>query len=1056
MQPDQLLRFGPYRLNPHTGQLWQGKQEVKVTPKAAAVLRSLLERPGQVITKEELLTAAWPNTVVSDAALTTCIQELRQALHDPARKPRYIETMHRRGYRFIATVMAALVPPSTLKVQRAQSPLYNPQSAIHVVGREPELAQLHHWLAKAVSGERQLVFVTGEPGIGKTTLLEVFVAGVQDQEESQKSKFKTQKSKLSLPHSACRTPHSPISEVWVGRGQCIEHYGAGEAYLPMLEALGRLCRGSEGGQLIAMLRQHAPSWLVQMPSLLSPAELEELQRRTAGVTRERMLRELAEGLEVITAERLLVLVLEDLHWSDVSTLDLLSMLARRQERAHLLIIGTYRPVEVLTRDHPLKGIKQELQLHGQCAELALDFLNEAAVGEYLAVRFPVGTLHAAPLRSLGKLIHQRTDGNPLFMVNVTNELVARELITQRDGQWEIPDTLADNNIGVPENLRQLIGQQVARVNLDERRILEAASVAGTEFSAAAVTAGVQQSAETVETVEILCDGLVRREQFLRAQGTCEWPDGTITARYGFVHALYQEVVYEQISATRRSRLHRQIGDREEQGYGDRAKEIATELSVHFERGRDYQRAILYLLHAGENAVRRSAYQEAITLLTKGLELLKTLPDTLERIRQELTLQLALNDALIPVKGYIAPEVEKILNQARTLSQQIGEPHMIFPVLLRLYLFAFNHWEFHTPRELAEQMLQLAQSIQDRYFLFVAHICMGGVLYWRGELPAARTYFEQEIALYDPQPRPHSILHTADLRVDGLSYSASVLWYLGYPDQALKRIHEALTLAQELAHPYSLAYAFHWAGMVHQHRREGQATQKWAEAVIALAIEQGFPFWLAGGTRLRGCALVEQGQLQEGMPQMRQSQLPFALALLAEAYNKAGQAEEGLSVLTKALTAVEKTEERVYEAEMYRIKGELTLQQKSMEHGAKAVRSITVRSEEQNSEETAPRPLAPDPQGEAEACFLKAIEISRKQQAKSLELRAATSLARLWQQQGKQAAARKLLSEIYDWFTEGFNTKDLQEAKALLEDLGEMAKREKDKGKIKRRLFSMTQ
>ena len=397
--------------------------------------------------------------------------------------------------------------------------------------------------------------------------------------------------------------------------------------------MGRLCREPEGKALLTLLRQHAPSWVVQLPSFLSPTELEELQRTAAGVTRERMLQELVETLEAITAERPLVLVLEDLHWSDVSTLDLLSMLARRHEPARLLIIGTYSPVEVLARGHPLKAIKQELQLHGQCEELALEFLTEEHVAEYLEVRFseqPDGRLRIKPL---AHVVHQRTDGNPLFMVNVTNELVAHQVITNRDGHWVIPDTFAGDPIGVPGNLRQLIEQQLSRVSPEERKLLEAASVAGTEFSAAAVAAAVEQSAEMVETY---CDSLVRREQFLRAQGTGEWPDGTVAARYGFEHALYQEVLYDRLSTDRRIRLHRQIGEREEQGYGERAREIAAELAGLLNRDETFARCAVSPA-AGENTLRRSAHQETISLLTKGLELLKTQLDTPERTHQELDL-----------------------------------------------------------------------------------------------------------------------------------------------------------------------------------------------------------------------------------------------------------------------------------------------------------------------------------------------------------------------------------------------------------------------------------
>jgi DNA-binding winged helix-turn-helix (wHTH) protein len=351
---DPAICFGPYRLDLVALRLWRGTQAVKLTGKAFAVLRHFVEHARQLVTKDALFHAVWAETVVSDATLASCIQELRQALRDNAKKPRYIETVHRRGYQWIAPLTATPQPVQSPRSQvQSQNfePAPSPQSLTpSFVGREAELAQLHQWLEKALNGERQLVFVTGEPGIGKTTVVEAFLSQV-----------------------------AANGNVWIGRGQCVEHYGAGEAYLPVLEALGRLCRGPEGEHLIALLHQHAPTWLVQMPALLGTVELEEIQRRTAGVTRERMLRELAEALEALTAERALILCLEDLHWSDYSTLDLLSILARRQEGARLLILGTYRPVEVLLRDHPLKGIKQELQLHGQCEELALGFLSEGDV-----------------------------------------------------------------------------------------------------------------------------------------------------------------------------------------------------------------------------------------------------------------------------------------------------------------------------------------------------------------------------------------------------------------------------------------------------------------------------------------------------------------------------------------------------------------------------------------------------------------------------------------------------------------------------------------------------
>ncbi len=465
MPTDPALSFGPYRLDPGAARLWRGKQLVKVRRKTFAVLRSLVDRPGQLVTKDELFRAVWPETVVSEATLTSCIKELRQALRDDARTPRYIETAHGQGFRFIAPLS------TTQPVQSSKSePTPNTQHPTpSLVGRETELAQLHHWLDKALRGERQLVFITGEPGIGKTTVVDAFLQQL-----------------------------AAGGDPWLGRGQCIEHYGAGEAYLPLLAALGRLCRGPEGQHLIALLSQHAPTWLVQMPALLSAAELEALQRKTQGATRERMLREMAEAVEALTAERPLLLWLEDLQWSDVSTLDWLALVARRREPARLLVIGTYRPMDVLVREHPLRALKQELQVHGYCTELLLDFLSEAHVAEYLAVRFGVGAVREPPLQTLAKLIHRRTDGNPLFMVNVVNDLVARGVLVQSDGRWELQGRVEELKGGVPESLQQLIEQQIARLRPETQRLLEVASVAGAEFSAAAVAAGVETEVDVIE------------------------------------------------------------------------------------------------------------------------------------------------------------------------------------------------------------------------------------------------------------------------------------------------------------------------------------------------------------------------------------------------------------------------------------------------------------------------------------------------------------------------------------------------------------------------------
>ncbi|MBI3797531.1 MAG: AAA family ATPase [Deltaproteobacteria bacterium] len=585
MKTELPIFFSPFRLDPGNARLWHGSQVIRLRPKSFAVLRYLLERPGQLVTKEELLNAVWPKTYVSDALVKDSILEIRRALGDDARAPRFVETVHRRGYRFLPAVTTPLVTSNQLSVvsekseRRFDSQLAtgNWQLTTPLIGRDTELALLRGWLDKALNGERQLVFVTGEPGIGKTTIVEAFLAQLGA-------------SPFSFPQPQFLAPNTqhPTPSPWIGRGQCVEHYGAGEAYMPVLEALGRLCRAPEGEHLLDVLRQYAPTWLVQLPALLKAEDFERLQHKVQGATRERMLREMAEAVETFTAERPLILCLEDLHWSDVSTLELLAVLARRHESARLLVLGTYRPVEMLGPGHPLRAVKQELQLHQQCEELRLGLLTEPHVAEYVLARFAVGAHDRGSLHRLARAIHQRTEGNPLFMVNVVDYMSAQGVLDEEN------ETQPAVQIEVPASIQQLIEKQLDRLSPEEQWMLEVASVAGADFSAAAVAAGTKM---TTGDVEACCTRLVRREQFLRTHGVSEWPDGTVATRYHFLHALYQEVLYERIPAGQRVSLHHWIGERVEQAYGDQVRAIAAELAVHFEQGREYRKAISYLQQA---------------------------------------------------------------------------------------------------------------------------------------------------------------------------------------------------------------------------------------------------------------------------------------------------------------------------------------------------------------------------------------------------------------------------------------------------------------------------
>jgi predicted ATPase len=722
-----------------------------------------------------------------------------------------------------------------------------------------------------------------------------------------------------------------------------------------------------------------------------------------------MLRELAEALERLTARPPLLLVLEDLHWCDASTLDLLAMLAGRREPARLLVLGTYRPPDVLQRGHPLQTMHHELQRHGQCTELPLPLLSETAVAAYLAWRFPDARLPAG----LARLVHQRTEGHPLFMITAVEEWMRRGWLVPAAEGWTLGVAPAELASRVPESVRQMLEHQLARLSPVEQQVLEVGSVAGATFSAAAVAVGLGH--EVVE-VEDWCAGLARRQQWLEACGEEVWPDGTVAERYQFRHVLYQEVAYHRLTAARRVQLHRRIGERAEAGYGCQVRERAAVLAMHFERGRDYQRAVRYLQYAGENALQRSAYQEALQHLTQGLALLATLPETPARMHQELGLLVALGQAWSATKSHGAPEVEQTYARARALCVQIGETPQLFPALWGLWRFYHTHGALPTVRGLGEQLLRLAERVADPTHRMEAHSALGQTLLSLGDYAAARTHLEQGITRTDQTTQRALVLrHGEAPGVRCLGVAADTLWCLGYPVKAVQRSQEALALAHALAHPYSLATAAFYAIRLHHYRRDVPAIQVQAEALLTLATAQQFPQWVAHGTFWQGWIRAVQGQGAAGLAQMQHGldavlatgqrvAQPRYLVQLAEAMGHAGQGAEGLHLLAEALMAFAESGRGDMLAEAYRLQGELLLRQGT-----------------------------PDA-AQAETYFQQALALARHQQAKSWELRAAMSLARLWQCQGKRAEACGLLAEIYGWFTEGFETADLQDARALLQDL----------------------
>src|SRR5215831_91128 len=787
MRNDRGVNFGPFCLDLAAECLWKGSRAIKLRPKAFAVLDYLVCRPAKLVTKEELLNEVWAGTFVGEAVLKVAIRQIREALDDDPGAPRFIETAHRRGYRFIGEIKKGPDTPVRDVEIRSQSAGSNPRSGApnysqRVVGRNEALAWMERCLDKVLAGERQTIFVTGEAGVGKTALIDAFLR---------------------------RIPSS--WNIRISQGQCLEQYGTSEAYLPVLDAIGRLAR--EYNAVANVLRSHAPMWLLQMPSLVSTSDSELLRREVLGASHERMLREMGEALEALAKELPLVLVLEDLHWSDYSTLDLISYLATQRQAARLMLIGTYRTSELIVSGHPLQAVKRELLVKKQCEELPLECLSEDGVATYLSVRF---SPHRFPVELPG-LIHERTEGNPLFMVNAADYLVTEELVGKCEGNWELVVDIKNIEVGVPDSIKQMIEKQLDHLGTNEQRILEVASVAGVEFSVDAAAIG---SGEDRAVVEERCSELARRRQFIQDCGVEVLANGEAVSRYGFIHALYQNVLYERVSPSRRVQLHRRIGEHSERIYGDGARGIAAELAMHFERGADNQKAVKYIQQAADNEIRRFAYKDAVVLSRHGLELLAMLPDTTARAQQELWLQLTLGVPLIATEGYAAPDAGSVYRRARELCVRLGDTPEISQALWGLWTFYTLRGELATAHETAEELLSLADRLPYPGLAMRGHWAMEITHLHLGECSQAIDHFEKALRLYDPERHlDDAFLFALNLGVAMRCFAAWALWFLGCPDQASSRMQEALVIARELSEPHSLAHALFFAAILYQLRRE---------------------------------------------------------------------------------------------------------------------------------------------------------------------------------------------------------------------------------------------
>jgi predicted ATPase len=841
-----------------------------------------------------------------------------------------------------------------------------------LVGREQEIGLLLERWAQVKDGFGQVVLLSGEAGIGKSRLVQVLKEQVASEPQA-----------------------------WLTPCQCSPYYQHSALY-PMIDLLERVALHFEREESPAQKLRKLEGFVVQyglplaevvplfaallslpLPTDYAPPNLSPEQQK------QQTLQALLTILLRVAAQQPVLFVVEDLHWVDPSTLELLSLLVDQGPTARILALFTFRPD--FSPPWTGRAYLTQVSVHRLPRRQAVEVIRQVAHGKTL------------PPEVVEQIV-AKTDGVPLFVEELTKMVLESGLLQEREDCYELTGPLPP--LAIPATLHDSLMARLDRL-ATVKSLAQLGATLGREFSY-----------ELLQAVSPWDEGTLQRGLHQLVEAEFLYQRGLPPqATYLFKHALIQDAAYQSLLKSTRQQYHQRIAQVLEEHFPEVSETQPELLAHHYTEAGLLAQALPLWQQAGERALQRSANLEAIEHLNKGLAVLATLPETTDRLQHELDLHVTLGPALTATKGYVSPEVEHTFARAWELCQRIGEPPQRFPVLYGLCALYWVSGKHRQARDQAEQFLLLAQRQEDTAPLVVAHRALGLPLYFMGEVTQAREHFAQSVALYDPQQhRTLAFAYGQDPGVAGLVLDAYALWTLGYPDQALRRSQKACRLAEELAHPFTLAYTFATLAIFHQWRRDREEAWRHAEAATRICREQGSPYWLGVGLILQGWACATQHQAAEQLASMHEGMtiyrvmdaalwLPYFLTILAETSGAAGQPDAGLRLLDEARTVMDSTQERVYEAEIHRVQGELVLAQAADQHA------------------------------QAETCFQHALAIARRQQTRAWELRTATSLAHLWQQQGKHAEARELLAPIYAWFTEGFDTADLQEAKTLLEELG---------------------
>ncbi|MBV8811543.1 MAG: AAA family ATPase, partial [Acidobacteriaceae bacterium] len=822
-----VFKFGPFELDRTNFELKRNGEPVKIDRTALELLLLFVERAGALVTRDEAVDHVWGKDVFiePDSSLYTAVRKIRRALEGDTGEPQFIQTVSRKGYRFVAPVEQTAPQPFSPAMVREVP------GRRHTVGREKERSELRAaFESVATTGHCKTVCLSGEPGIGKTTLVQDFLAELH-------------------AGPPCH----------IGRGRCSERLSGAEAYLPVLEALENLLLGDTEAEIARTMHLIAPTWYVQVaPLALDDSSAARLPAYAGAASQERMKRELAAFFADISRLKPLVLFFDDLHWSDISTVDLISYLAGKFDSLRLLMLITYRQSELLLAKHPFLQVKLELQGRGYCREIPLDFLSACDVENYLALEFPANSFPAA----FPALVHSKTEGNPLFFVDLVRYLFDRRAITRDGERWALLQGVADLARELPESVRSLIQRRIDRLDEQDRRLLIAAGIQGYEFDSAIVA-----EAMAVDPVELedRLETLDRMHALVRFIGEHEFPDKTLSLRYRFVHVLYQNALCGSLRATRKALLSAATADALLRHYADRKSLVASELAFLFETARDAERASEFFLLGAQNAAGLFANREAAMFAHRGLELLKGLPSSPEHTSREIDFQMVLGFSLGLSKGHAAAETGRAMLQARDLCLQTGEKHRLVPLLWGLSAHYRAAGELSLSRQMAEQLLSLASDNDDPMQLLGANTALGIAVHHLGEPGLGLEYFQRAISLDTPERRRSAILlYRMDPGLYARSEISRTLLLLGYPDQARCRIQEAVAQARGTNHPRSLAFALAFSAFVHQFLRQPQETLQFANQCIALCDEYGIAHERALVTPVRGWAMAEQGEIEGGI------------------------------------------------------------------------------------------------------------------------------------------------------------------------------------------------